>query len=262
MKFQGALILLYVCSFIACTDNMNSDMEEEEMPAISQPDSEAINGGCIQLEAPIYQENGGLVNIEMESSNYIATFWRLNTDLDGFTGKGFLVWKGSDSFNEPGKGLLSYKVNVQKTGTYRFVWKSYITDGHDPTEFNDSWLRIADATHFYGKKGNGHIVYPRGSSQDPLPGPDGQENNHPAGSSTDGWFKIYMNTADEWAWLSSTSDHDAHAIYAVFEEPGEYTIEISGRSKGHGIDKFVMFHSDVDAGLAFTSTALSEVQCD
>ncbi len=265
MSYFGCLSYLFILHLIlnlsSCSDNLLTEIEEEPQE-ISVPDPYEVNGGCIRAETPIYHEENGILNIEVESSSYKTTFWRVRDEIPGFSGEGYLKWEGADYFNEPGNGLLSFKIRVTKAGTYRFVWRSYITEGHDATEFNDSWLRIADADHFYGQKPDGHIVYPRGSLQDPIPESEGQGNTSPVGSSSEGWFKIYMNTVDAWDWLSSTSDHDAHAIYAVFKEPGDYTVEISGRSKGHGIDKFVLFHSHSSANDAFNLGEPSEVSCE
>jgi len=256
------ILILCMVSFTSCTDNLAPEEMEEMMEDNSMPDPLEINGGCAGSKTPIYQEKDGLLLIEMESTFYKPTFWRIETDLAGYDGKGYLVWKGADSFNNPGKGPLEFKIRVESTGTYQFVWRSYITEGHDNTEFNDSWLRIADAKHFYGRKGDGHIVYPRGSKQEPISESEGQGGTQPVGSSSEGWFKIYMNTADEWKWRSTTSDHDPHNIFVVFSEPGDYTVEISGRSKGHGIDKFVLFNENHSIESASKEEALSEVVCE
>ena len=74
-------------------------------------------------------------------------------------------------------------------------------------------------------------------------GPNGSgKTPNPAGSSKDGWFKIYRGGSDlSFKWQSSTSDNDGHDIYVEFDTAGVYTMEISARSSGHAIDQFVLF---------------------
>jgi hypothetical protein len=179
----------------------------------------------------------------MAVADFADTDWTLRTDIDGYSGDGLLVWDGPASMGNPGNGLLTFKISITTPGTYRFLWRSKITVGNNNTEHNDSWLRIPDAAHFYGMKNNGSVVYPKGTELPPIPESSEQTNTEPNGAGRDGWFKIYMNNTS-WRWQASTSDHDAHNIFVVFDFPGVYTIEISGRSPGHGIDTFMLFNED------------------
>ncbi|RMG22699.1 MAG: T9SS C-terminal target domain-containing protein, partial [Bacteroidetes bacterium] len=96
-----------------------------------------------------------------------------------------------------------------------------------------------------------HIIYPHGSGQSP----------NPQGSGADNWFKIYMNELNTWSWITQTSDNDAHFIYARFDNPGVYTLQISGRSNGYAIDRMVLFNESVDEAMA-TSLSQAETTCD
>ena len=49
---------------------------------------------------------------------------------------------------------------------------------------------------------------------------------------------------------TSTNDHDPFNIYVEFDSAGIYTVEISGRSDGHAIDRMVLYHSDIFAPYA------------
>jgi hypothetical protein len=69
-----------------------------------------------------------------------------------------------------------------------------------------------------------------------------------------------MNKLGEWFWRSSTSDNDPHDIFAKFDVAGIYDIEISGRSKFHAIDQFVLFKTDKTLSAARIA-ALSEITC-
>ncbi len=254
------LLLTYCTEPLVPEPDMEMEEEEEE-EFIADPRLE--NGSCPDTLSPFYIESGGLVVIEAESAIIDGTDWQVDSTLTGFSNLGYIVWKGNDFFNLPGRGVLTYKIRITETGRYRFVWKSRITQGSSFTDFNDSWLRIADADHFYGQKGNGDIVYPKGSNQDPIEESSGQGSTVPEGAGSNGWFKVYMNTVGSWHWRATTSDNDPHQIYVVFDEAGDYTIEISGRSFGHGIDRFILFNDNFDfANVTNDSRELSEVMCE
>ncbi|WP_271784071.1 hypothetical protein [Aquimarina algiphila] len=257
---------------ISCSSDNSEEPEEtgEEVtptptptPTPTTPDVNPNNGECESGKTAIFTEKDGLLIVESENGNFSGTPWELTKSLSEFSGDGYLVWNGTDFLGKPGEGLLSYKIRITKPGTYRFIWRSYITIGTNGSEHNDSWLRIPDAKHFYGQKGDGHIVYPKGTTLDPIPESNGQTSTTPNGSGKDGWFKIYMNKASKWHWQSSTSDNDGHNIFVVFDSAGDYTIEISGRSKGHGVDKFVLFTEGVTQETAIKDNAVkSEIKCE
>ena len=176
-----------------------------------------------------------VVVVETETAT-LSGSWKKKTTIADHTGDGYIVWEGPDQFwkgleNIGNTGRLTYKINIPRAGTYAVQWRSYIAkvDPAGPnTEHNDSWLRLPDADDFYAEKGNGSILYPKGSGKTP----------NPAGENGNGFFKVYMNTGGAWTWTSGTSDRDFHAIYARFDEAKEYTVEIAARSSYHAIDKF------------------------
>tara|TARA_R110000868_G_scaffold304437_9_gene565099 strand:- start:12284 stop:12988 length:705 start_codon:yes stop_codon:yes gene_type:complete len=204
-------------------------------------------GAC---NAGDYLEVDGIVVIEAEKDSLPAG-WSLETDIEDYTGDGYIVWRGEDSFGNPGNGLISYKVHIKTPGTYRFNWRSRITIGDNFTEHNDNWMKIPDADDFFAiQGGSSSKLYPHNSGKSP----------NPEGAGSDGWFKVYMNTIGSWKWDANTSDNDAHQIYAIFGTEGTYTILVSGRSNGHGIDRMVLLHvnrSDTD----YQSTSHAQTLC-
>jgi len=187
---------------------------------------------------PRFQETEGIIIIEIESAPSYGS-WKLDTAKVGYTGDGYLLYNGPDYFNSPGNSLLKFEIAIEKTGKYRFQWHSKIAVGDSNTDHNDNWLRFQDASDFYGEK-DGQRVYPKGVGKTP----------NPNGSSADGWMKIYQNNRDNWTWVTRTSDNDPHEIFVEFDTMGIYTIEISGRSNGHAINRLALFHSDVNASTA------------
>ena len=196
-----------------------------------------------------FVEENGIAVIEAESAPSIAQGWTKRSNIGGYTGDSYLEWTGSNHFKTPGNGTLTYKIYIGTTGTYRFQWRNRIAVGTNNTEHNDGWLRFPDATDFYGKSGSS-IVYPHGTGKNP----------NPKGAGSDGWLKLYTNQINTWSWDANTSDHDAHQVYVEFSSPGVYTMEISGRSFGHAIDRVVLSHSSINATDA-QSTGLAETIC-
>ncbi len=222
-----------------------------------------LEGSGTGTEGAFIEENG-LVVIEMESApsligsweteeTYSTTFSPNVTSPGTATGGDFIIWQGPQSFSTPGNGLISYPIEITTTGTYRFQWRNQVGNGTSNTEHNDTWLKI-EADSFYGQKGSGAIVCPKGL--------DGSSNNCtgnlPEGAGSNGWFKVYAN-ATSWSWATNTSDNDPHQIFATFDAPGTYNILVSARSSSHVIDRMVLSHVTEFTGNP-QSTALQESQ--
>lgn len=209
--------------------------------------SDGGGGDCLAT----YVEQDGKLIIEAETGNTVSG-WDLNTTEAGYTGDGYITWTGGDAFNFPGSGKRIVPIEIKNPGTYRFVWRTRITTGNNNTEHNDAWLRFPDAADFFAVRDNdGHTVYPHGSGKSPTPD----------GSGADGWFKIYMNQLGVWSWTTQTSDNDAHQIYVRFDQPGVYTLEVSGRSNGYSLDRMALVEENMPLS-AVTNPSLAETKCD
>ncbi|MDT0607806.1 Ig-like domain-containing protein [Croceitalea rosinachiae] len=194
-----------------------------------------------------YVENDGLVVIEVENLE-VGNGWVEKNSISGFSGTSYLEWEGGDNFNSPGIGLITTQIQINSPGTYLFRWRSKVGEGNNSTESNDSWLRFPDADDFFGEKNNGSIVYPNGSGKTP----------NPNGSSSDGWFKVFLSGTTDWTWSTNTSDNDSHKIYVSFDKPGTYTLEIAGRSNHHLLDRIVLSNDFANA----TDLSLEESICN
>ncbi|WP_232830149.1 malectin domain-containing carbohydrate-binding protein [Lewinella sp. IMCC34191] len=222
-------------------------------PSLTIDPSTGLISGTLDVEEEgdgngAFMESGGLVVIEMESAPILPGSWEnaatystgsspnLNNPTSA-SGDDFIIWQGSQYFNNPGNGLLTYPVEITTPGVYRFQWRSQVANGTDATEHNDTWLKI-EADAYYGQQGGSSIVCPVGA-----PAGNDCTGDAPEGSSSGGWFKIYAGGANNWSWSTNTSDSDAHQIYARFDAPGTYNILVSARSSSHAIDRMVMSHS-------------------
>lgn len=175
-----------------------------------------------------------MVIIEAESLPYQCSYgWTFGDSLRRETGDGYLMYTGPDSFPAPSGGLLTADIRIRRTGTYKFLWRTYI-EGNDNHEQNDSWLKI-EADDFYAQKNNGAKHYPRGGSSN---GP------YPNGQSSDGFFKVFRNgKTNEWSFDTKTSDNEGLAIFARFRKKGTFKITVAGRSNGHFLDRLVLYHT-------------------
>ena len=160
----------------------------------------------------VFTESEGIVVMEVETVAPEGD-WSLETSIDGYTGSGYYVWRGANNFpvSAAGEGVITYSFYVNNPGNYELRWRSRITIGNDSTEHNDNWVRFATGTNVPG--------------EEPLAG----------------WTKVFQNQLNTWSWLARTVDHVAKPIRQFFDA-GLHTLEISGRSNGHGIDRVVLFN--------------------
>ncbi|RAK00208.1 putative secreted protein (Por secretion system target) [Larkinella arboricola] len=196
-----------------------------------------------------YEEQNGIVVIETESLN-LPSGWQKKTSAGGHTGSAYIDWTGAENFSKTGIGLIETTIKINKTGKYIFQWRNRVGLGTSLTDHNDTWLRFPDASDFYGERTT-RKVYPYGTGKTP----------NPNGAGSDGWFKVYFNAGVwNWAWATYVSDRDAMQVVVEFDKPGVYKLQISARSKGHLLDRIVMFHSSVSPSSAQTLTR-TETKC-
>lgn len=177
----------------------------------------ASNTALADIPERIYLEEDGIVLFEVEDAE-AADGWELKTDIDGFEGSGYFEWTGPNRFNQTlaGAGSTTYHFRIETAGNYQIRWRSYIAVGDNNTEHNDSWVQLPTGLNIF--------------------------DEHPL----DGWTKIYMNSLGNWSWTSVTVDHERFPVRQFLPE-GDHTIQISGRSAGHAIDRILLYrYEDVN----------------
>ena len=252
MEHQPAHYVSTVAVLLCClffTGSCESETTLVDAPNNGIPDDGANGGnqdsGCPSSIGFVFEESNGMVSFEFEDTTF-PEGWVLRSNAPNFSGDGYMQWEGSPSLGNPGNGTVTFPIRITTPGTYRFLWHSSFQQGNNGTEHNDSWLRFPDADDFFGRKGNGSVVYPNGSGKQP----------NPNGSSSEGWFKIYRSGNDTaFKWQASTSDNDPHDIYVTFSTAGTYVMEVAARSDFHAIDRILLYEANMDQNDAIAAAA-------
>lgn len=177
---------------------ITSTLLTSAMPAAAQTD-------------PFVEINGTLI-VEAESSPAYGD-WSLETDIEGFKGTGYHVWRGQNNLPKnqaPDGNPIQYHFRITTPGNYQMRWRSRNTVGLDKTEHNDNWIKFPTGQNISGQHG------------------------------LDGWTKVYMSEVQTWSWESHTVDGNNQPVRQYFSA-GDHVMEVSGRSTGHGVDRLSLF---------------------
>ncbi len=102
--------------------------------------SNTLRSSFFQGERVYRESEPGLFVIEMEFEQPVDD-WQFENAESGFSGSGYLVWKGSNHFNQCGNGIITFPIQVDTPGQYALALHSYHVGGH---ENNDVWVFIND----------------------------------------------------------------------------------------------------------------------
>lgn len=215
-----------------------------------------------------YETVNGLAVLEAEGLT-LTEDWRVGTADAGFTGTGYIEWLGASHNNDPSFGPIASRIHVTAAGRYRLQWHTRVGQGTNATEHNDTWVRFADAADFYGRKGNAgseNRVYPQPTCNDTAFMDEVQgraevsQATCPAGSSREGYLKVYSSGALDWRWSTRTSDHDPHDIVVEVATAGVYTLEMAARADFSQIDRLVLHDLELP-NATVQDLSLAETPC-
>ncbi len=230
------------------------------------PNTGQITGTIQGLNANrgTFQEEGGLIVIEMESVNDLTGSWEIgpgpnisapNVDNpEEATGDQYIIWEGQQFLSTPGNGLLVYPIRINNPGVYRFEWRTQVGNGTNISEHNDTWLKIESDAFFGSQDGGASIICPQGINQND----NDCQGGIPNGNSANGWFKVF-NSSNNWSFGGVTSDDDAHEVLARFDSPGFYNILLSARSSFQAIDRMVLYRTNIPT---FTAQRLTNPESE
>eukprot|EP01104_Vermistella_antarctica_P017936 TRINITY_DN6495_c0_g1_i1.p1 TRINITY_DN6495_c0_g1~~TRINITY_DN6495_c0_g1_i1.p1 ORF type:complete len:405 (+),score=122.49 TRINITY_DN6495_c0_g1_i1:121-1215(+) len=218
-----------------------------------------------------FRTKNNKVVIQAESLSLVDD-WETASSIAGSTGNGYIEWTGPSVNSRITTGIINTQIRVDKAGTYRIQWRSFVGEGTNPTEHNDGWLNFPDAEEFFGYRDTDDntqtLVYPKPLCEDQTflnqvmqrPGVTLAKCSN--GASDQGFFKVYRHGAiDDWVWNTCTSDSDCHYLGVTFSAPGVYTMQVAARADFYLIDRIVIYKIDsVDSAVA-TDLDHSETKC-
>ncbi len=213
-------------------------------PAVNCPDAD-------------YEEQNGLVVIELENTSFTGSSWAYENVEGGFTGTGYILWRGNQYFNNASNGVITIPVRINNPGTYDIQFRARISSesNENNTEHNDVWIKVADGARMFADK-NGSEVEPR---------PQCENNSNvecPEGSSTNGFFKAYGGNKNNFTWYSNTYDNNAHRIKVTFNSPGTYNVQVAARSSLYMLDRLVLSNPSLISQNDARSTNQEETLCE
>ena len=139
--FLLVLILLTGCTNDEVIDTLESDtIENSDDSDTVASDDDSSESVCTDPLNFVFNEKEGLVLAEFEDAEF-TNDWKLKTDGDTYSGDGYMVWEGNQgnqSLGNPGNGTASFKIKIETSGTYQFIWHSAVTLGDNGTEHNDT----------------------------------------------------------------------------------------------------------------------------
>lgn len=216
-----------------------------------------------------FEEQNGLLTIEMESGVLPSgSNWQTGSEPDpNLSGStiNYIFWNGTESFNALSGAPITYNIKINNPGTYRLAWRGRIGTGSSGGEHNDAWLKIV-ADDFYATSASSSTSTP---ALEPKPNCNSNpDRDCPAGSSTNGYFKAFMNRhpvnsspEQRWGFVTNTNDGSSFRfIWATFNTVGNYSVIVDARSSFFFMDKMVLRRTDVSDSVAFDLTN-SESSC-
>jgi hypothetical protein len=89
-------------------------------------------------------EDDGMVIVETEFST-LSNGWKLQDEVQGYSGEGYLTWILPTNTQAQGQGLLSYTFKISQPGKYTVKIRNY-HDCEDFTECNDIFVKMDDGS--------------------------------------------------------------------------------------------------------------------
>ena len=175
-------------------------------------------------------KSGDEIVIEAESTKSQTGEWKLETEIEGFKGAGYIVFTGNKPTNGPAKSPLEYPFTVKETGLYylhiRCAKETLKMDGKMRNDVaNDCYVRVA-----------GDFAA--------APDADKDDSKFARLSELKTDHKFFGGKPKEFAWASGKKldiGGDRHKKIAAYQfKSGEkYTLTVSGRSQKFKIDQFM-----------------------
>ena len=158
--------------------------------------------------------------LTIEAENFSQTTgsgWSTETDLDGFNGSAYIVWRGADDFratdDDPPAGIKAYDFLISTAGTYQFEARVQARVGNGSA--------AADADN------DGWVKFTSGNATNGIPGDASK------------WTKFFISGPDEkWDNYSTGEQYDPNFFTAIQRDltVGQHRILVGGRSARFAVD--------------------------
>lgn len=161
--------------------------------------------------APALKDSGqALITIEAEAMER-ATGWQL-AESDAASGGSYLFYNGPNSFARVTAHRIKATFNVEMAGRYSVKWNMRQPDGVPGDQANDAWICFKDATQLARQ------------------------------TTITGFHKFVGRSKNTFA-LNGQLDLEGDQPWMTveFPKPGQYQLEIAGRSKGFQLDRVVLY---------------------
>jgi hypothetical protein len=167
-----------------------------------------------------FEEKGGIVAIEAESTASRLGQWIKKTDVSDFQGECHIEFTGNKPETGPPKSPLKYSFKINKAGKYQLTLrgrKRLISEREDIC--NDCYVAV------------------KGDYESATTAPLSVLR-------TD--TKMFGGKPDGWGWTTLLDvDHEKHPAIYQFKSGEVYELTISGRSKNFNVDRILFVHEDV-----------------
>jgi hypothetical protein len=176
----------------------------------------------------IFEEKGGIVAIEAESTSSSLGRWKKKTDVADFSGECHLEFTGNKPESGPPESPLNYEFRINKGGKYQLTLRARKRlESKRQDIWNDCYVAV---------KGNYEAA---GDAPKDVLRKD---------------TKMYGGNDKSWGWTAQLDvSHKKHPALYQFQAGETYELVIHGRSKNFNIDRILFVHE---------SKSLREVQKD
>ncbi|TWU28679.1 PKD domain-containing protein [Bythopirellula polymerisocia] len=212
-------------------------------PPVNNPPSITIDDVSLVVDESlnVYQEQGGLVVMEMENTPSDLGLWNLEPDATNYanpTGDGYLQFTGNDPASGPPNSPLEYKFKINQPGLYYLHLRAArdTTHGQEMDKSNDAYVRVEGDYGAGPNAGNSH------GDDAPL-------------SMLMSDTKFFGGAADSFAWawgnrLDPGGQNNKRVAVYDFKAGEEYTLVVSGRSQYFSVDRIMFRHASVGVSAA------------
>ncbi len=188
----------------------------------------------------------GYVIMEAEHTTSPLGNWKINRELEGYTGTGYLTFTGNRPQGGKPDSPISYDFKINKSGIYQLIIKAR--------------KQISEASKFDGD--DGYVRMEGNFGPGPNVGDSLYDDANMELLKTD--TKFIGGKENSWGWadrLGFGKTEKRRAKY-MFRGGETYRLIVSGRSRGWDIDKIILFHSDIGISEARKTTMMmDEMKC-